>query len=755
MVVPSVGKLRVYGHDEVSFNHNGLGVLYDATEVKVSTSMDGTRTLEFSLDYNSRSWKLIKHRTLIKCGSELYRVTTYNRKSGEGLSQVTCFHVFADAGFIIIPNLNEGNKTPYDWLSLVFEGSRFNVLDATQVAELGMELVTDPVYLESTGEVSAGDILSDIMNYLEKGELYINNWNIAVVNKIGSNKKVRLSEVVNVESIEEESDSSDIINVILVRGKDALPLPSAYPDSVFRSEQSIALYGEREGVLDFDGIDDPIKLLAEVQYACSPTNPDRVDMPRSGIKFNYIDLSKVYANYPMLGVGDVVEVPSTLTIDHLHETRITNIEYYPLSPENSSITIGSPPRTITDLISAAVIAGKAFGKVTDERGKLKAGWLTNIKNVMRTYVKQKLLSLQVQEHTTGDIWVDPNDPNKALAVMGGMLAIAKGKTPEGDWAWNVFGDGDGFTADLINVGQLNTALVKIQDDKGLMKLFSRTLEIFRSVDVDGNEGKLGLRTGINDATGEFEFTLCDKEGNPTIWFDGKGDMLVRGKLDIGAVLAEDFYSEAGDITDLTVNSLQTSDFVKRFNLGDDSPVLYTKVDDAFIGFYKAELESVVPDRLKNPYGEQMYWRENPKAEGVTTDVYGDLYSKAGRRILMTTTNTGYPVEIYKYKHKLLMRIGLSSTGFGSIQLGAGVAPDSVLGKVSFEQVDNGGKVVYTNLQGNEFGIGFSEQGLSLINAGSLVADIRTASYEPLSIEVRGADPVAPELGRMWLIADNS
>src|SRR5690606_22387273 len=130
--------------------------------------------------------------------------------------------------------------------------------------------VRDLIDIEQMGRGSAGDVLSYIISQIEKGELYVNNWSIAVVQRLGTNKGVIISETVNAESVEETSEGSEIINVVTVQGKDGLPLPTTYPNSVFRSEQSIAAYGERKGFLDFDDVEDPVQLLARTQYAFSP-----------------------------------------------------------------------------------------------------------------------------------------------------------------------------------------------------------------------------------------------------------------------------------------------------------------------------------------------------------------------------------------------------------------------------------------------------------------------------------------------------
>jgi phage minor structural protein len=55
------------------------------------------------------------------------------------------------------------------------------------------------------------------------------------------------------------------------------------------------------------------------------------------------------------------------------------------------------------------------------------------------------------------------DPTKSIRIKGGVIAIANSKNPDGSFNYRSFGDGDGFTADLITAGRLKAAFLQIGD----------------------------------------------------------------------------------------------------------------------------------------------------------------------------------------------------------------------------------------------------------------------------------------------------
>jgi hypothetical protein len=76
------------------------------------------------------------------------------------------------------------------------------------------------------------------------------------------------------------------------------------------------------------------------------------------------------------------------------------------------------------------------------------------------------------ENTSAYIWETPQgtlhlnaptyeEATEAMLLGGGRFAIANQKDGQGGWEWRTFGDGSGFTADLITAGKVRAPYVEI------------------------------------------------------------------------------------------------------------------------------------------------------------------------------------------------------------------------------------------------------------------------------------------------------
>ncbi|MBD9009776.1 MAG: hypothetical protein EGR16_06625 [Clostridiales bacterium] len=126
-------------------------------------------------------------------------------------------------------------------------------------------------------------------------------------------------------------------------------------------------------------------------------------------------------------------------------------------------------------------------------------------------------------HDYGDIWVNPDNRNQALALIGGVMAMANGKDSNGDWDWTAFGDWTGFTASVINAGILNTSKVVIKSDDGNTQLAGNLLK------MNDSDGTTRLKLGLD--YGRYVFTLFDGSGRSALSLNDSGDLEMKGALD--------------------------------------------------------------------------------------------------------------------------------------------------------------------------------------------------------------------------------
>lgn len=186
-----------------------------------------------------------------------------------------------------------------------------------------------------------------------------------------------------------------------------------------------------------------------------------------------------------------------------------------------------------------------------------------------------------------------------------------------------------------------------------------------------------------------ELAFKDGNGNDVLYYDReKGTFVFDGSLGADAVFTDSLYAEQGNVADLTVNRLDTGDYIKRYFTRDVSdlnhiqilsdssnlPHIYLvassvkKSYEAGDGWERltntsgevlywtdelmttATLESteypayIAVTTLINPYGESVYWSQDI-SEATITDGYPYI---DGVRVYTTATITGYPVTIWDY-----------------------------------------------------------------------------------------------------------
>lgn len=442
--------LRVYAHNETNFEHNGLAILNKATNVKISREINGDYRLTFDLPADDGKWKYLKQRNFVTCEGQKFRIYKKSRqKEGIITRTVECLHVISDANSHIPYFDAQIGRTPREIMVAAFANTPFTVMTEYEINALGMEWVTDLTdIVEPLSKTTPLEIVRIVIEQIQKGELYIDNYKIALVKRIGRDTGRQCT----LKSIGDTEDSSNLITRLYAYGKDDLPLPNetGYIDS----PEGIELFGIVEGYIDFDTVTDPDELMEKAQWEFSPDNPYRKDLPDLAYDATFVELYKLFGNNFKINLGDGIKIrDSELGIETTQ--RITKYEWYPYGHQQSTVTFGRAPKTYADMLQSLQGTQSAYDKIVTQNGNIKASWLENIRRNKQTKVNDILLKREVVEHKTGDIWVNPNDPDKAMLISDSIFAIANGRTPDGDYAWLTFGDAEGFVGDAFKANSIH------------------------------------------------------------------------------------------------------------------------------------------------------------------------------------------------------------------------------------------------------------------------------------------------------------
>lgn len=293
------------------------------------------------------------------------------------------------------------------------------------------------------------------------------------------------------------------------------------------------------GQADFPDCEDKHELLRLTKEKLK-----EVSKPKITYELKVEDISR-YDGYIGEGVdlGDVVYVIDK-EIDTRVQTRVISIKDNPVEEiEDSEIVLGN---FIKDLSDNMLAYDKLKSVFENDRNKFNEE-LDKLANGVKSSYMQKILEKFNKELNETGGWVyaeegegllilnapKEGNPTQAINLKGGKIAIANHKNADGSFAYETFGDGDGFTANLIRAGVLRGGKVFFNLEDGTfligesrtnysMYWDGKTLH-FRNVDID-----LENNTTIKNMIGDINENKIQQ--------DDKNDKLDREILDLKSTL---------------------------------------------------------------------------------------------------------------------------------------------------------------------------------------------------------------------------
>ena len=512
--------IRIYPHNEKKFKNGGLGVIQNARDVCVSRNISGDCELTFTLHPSDEKMPLLSPENICDIQGQRYRIKTIDD------DKITATAIYQDAAYKHIVRIADMiGKSPYEIMCKIFENTPVRVVTVAEVAALGMEWVTDLTDFFEVSKVTPLGAMKNLTDTLEKYrhhcELYIDNYNIALVKQIGIDRGARLDTAYNAKEMKVKRDTSELITRLYPYGKEDMPIGKVNNSKNYIESENITTW-EREGYEEFSEIDNPTELKTAAQWLFSADNPDRVDIPKYSVTVSYAQRKD-----KEIRLGDIVTV-----IDRQYnitsKQRATEVKIYPFEPNKNEVTVGSPPKSIAETFKGMASTSLKYQSTVNERGEVKPSWLENLKGGYSTLVNKAISGNEKEQrktviHDYGDIWVNPNNPNQALALVGGVIAMANGKDSNGDWVWSAFGDWSGFTADKLTTGTLNTSNVLIRSNDGKTTLSGNLMTM---KDTSGNiRLKMGLDGGV------YVFNLYNAQEDKTVSLNSYGGLTLKGSLD--------------------------------------------------------------------------------------------------------------------------------------------------------------------------------------------------------------------------------
>ena len=335
----------------------GIKCVSTAYNVKIDAEINGEYRLTFDVTPRESTWSDLNEGALLECEGQKYRVYSANEENGGAAKKsLDCVHVITDASLTHLPRfpiLSGGvefwaNAHPRDIMVEAFRGTDFVVLRTDQAP-----WITDTTDFWVVDKTNPLEVVNKLLEQFPYAEMYVDNYNIALVMRLGFATRERLDMRKNLMRINRSKDIDDVITRLYAYGRDGLSLASpGYVASPF-----LLRYGcVRDGFRTFDwidGLNPDITLLEAAQAMFSEDNPNRIDVPKVTYTIEYIDLMKAGIGVFVPRLGDsVVIVDSVLGIEETQ--RIRKYEYYPYSPERSRIELGKSKTTLKDHIKKII-----------------------------------------------------------------------------------------------------------------------------------------------------------------------------------------------------------------------------------------------------------------------------------------------------------------------------------------------------------------------------------------------------------------
>lgn len=373
--------LKLFGHNDTDAAEC-IAVLNLAGDTKITREINGAYSLSFTYPCDEKAAEITVN-SLILCEGQLFRIMRISRVSdGRTLLSVECEHVYnADAKAHHLQNVPDFiGKSPYEVLEFAFAGTPFTLIGDSKLSELGLARVDADGFLIdffSMDKTTPYEVMSTVIENCGKGEIYIDNYNIALVERIGGDSKVRLELSRNLQNVTVERDMSELITRLYPYGYEDLHIGSVNGGVQYIDSPNISLYGVRSGYRDYSDYKDPADVLNRAMWEFDPENGERIDVPSINISGKLIDLSKLseYGDAMRINLGDRVSV---IDGDTKIEERVIRTETYPYEPQSGEISIGRVKKDLFFYLNQMGKLNRRYGKVSTTGGKVSAKAISGV-----------------------------------------------------------------------------------------------------------------------------------------------------------------------------------------------------------------------------------------------------------------------------------------------------------------------------------------------------------------------------------------
>ena len=469
-------------HERNATNFETGDILNDAVNISEQRKINDIACLQFEYPMDDKA-RLIKENMLLTTNGRIYEIVRITRKmDGRDIVQVTAKDMFSRrAQNTFLPNVPDmiGKKTSDVIKKALKTATDFSLYTDEELSAMGMEWVGNDKFLIdffSTDKTTLWDFLHTVIENSGRGEIYSNGYRFALVERIGCDRGVRLTLDKNMQNIEIERSTEDMITKLYPFGSEDLTIKHAKLDNgqeygkEYILSPNAEIYGVHEGYRDYSDYTEPDKVYANALWEFDPENEERIDIPKITITGKLIDLSKLeeYGDIEKVELGDTVHVYDVDGQEYVQ--RVIEGTWYPYEARETVISIGHMRRDVFFTLYQLQHKKRELEAVQTTNNQIATRSLAGVVNSDRTNVQSD---------------------NELLKIVGDLLTI--------------YNNSGKKRLELGNVG--GQFALNIYDETGKL-----------------------LKIKLGDHGDNYAFAIYDGKGNPAIYMDETGEVRFSGTV---------------------------------------------------------------------------------------------------------------------------------------------------------------------------------------------------------------------------------
>lgn len=492
--------IEIYLKTNTNFEMNGnitltpISCTYKASEHLV--------TLEHPIDDIGR-WKYIDYENVISVEEDgkkkfyrifnvvksLYSITAYARP--------LFFDLIDNVLLDVRPTLKDGEEA----LNIILEGTGFT-------GHSNISTVNTSYYVRKN--IVEAILGNDENSFLNRwgGEVLLDNFDIYINDKIGSDNGVRVEFGYNLNEIEEDINIEEVATRIIPTGYNGIMLDGSTPwvdspliNKYTKPKMRVINFDDvkvKESETDEEGFNTIEEARVELIKRCNKLYEEGIDKPSVNYKIDMINLAnttayKDYIKLVTVNEGDTVTcyIPG-LDIDV--KARVIDFIKDLMTGEYISLELGNVQNNFFN--NQADLQNRV-DSILNSNGTVKADMLNGAINALNAKFKaqrdvaqpQQVRAMLFEDRVEGS----PTFGCMCIGTMGFEIADSFKPGTE-EWDFRTFGTGMGFVADCIVAGTLRAIVLESMDGSCRIDLGNGIVNITKGI-IKGLNSEWNLNTG--------------------------------------------------------------------------------------------------------------------------------------------------------------------------------------------------------------------------------------------------------------------